>query len=52
MKARTTATHEAPELMREFGAEVLEEKRVYGGQTTKRKGRPTATRRRAPVRRA
>ena len=37
MKPRTTPTHEAPELMREFGAEVLEERRVYGGRTARRK---------------
>lgn len=30
MKFRPERTHEAPELMREFGAEVFEEKKVYG----------------------
>lgn len=52
MKPRTTTTHEAPELMREFGAEVWEEKRVYGGRTAKRKGQRRTTQRRAVVQRA
>lgn len=40
MKPRKTTTHEAPELMHEFGADTLEEKEVYGARPEEQKESP------------
>jgi hypothetical protein len=43
MKRRVERSHEAPEFMREYGAEVFEEKRVYGRRHAKVARRRTRT---------
>jgi hypothetical protein len=48
MKPKPVTTHEAPELMRVFGAELLEEKKVYGAPPRRQKRHPAQPQPRRP----